>query len=78
MPLLNDISTNTLVLPLDMNPIQLKALGITLGIAVLVITFLHFWRTFQEGSADWYFLVMACGMALLLLYTFTSSKKKRR
>ena len=57
-----------------MNPKQLRYLGILLGIAAVVIIGLRFMRLYTQGNPNWYYLVMVCGMLLLLFYTF---RKKR-
>ncbi|MFY0689370.1 MAG: hypothetical protein JXQ90_19520 [Cyclobacteriaceae bacterium] len=60
-----------------MNPGVLKGLGITLGLVVVLLSVIHFISTFKSDNTNWYLLVMACGMVLLLFYTIRSGKRIR-
>ena len=62
-----------------MNTKQKKQLGVTLGVVVIVLVILNLRTSLRSGGdTNWYFLVMLCGMALLLYYTFYPKRKKRR
>lgn len=52
-----------------MNPGQLRGLGILLGTVVIVIIVLEFVKLYSRGEPNWYYLVMACGMLLILFYS---------
>ncbi len=60
-----------------MNPRQLRSVGILLGLVVLALVTVRFTYSFRSGEANWYYLVMICGMILLLFYTLVKPKKRR-
>ncbi len=53
----------------------MKRLGVALGVLLLIMGSMRLWITYKAGNPNWYLLVMICGMALLLLYTLTGSRK---
>jgi len=62
-----------------MNASQLRGLGAMLGILLVLFVGIHFYKSYQVGEHNWYFVVMACGMLLLLYYaTFTGNRGGRR
>ena len=61
-----------------MNPQQMKRSGIFLGIILMILTSWHIWTTFGTGKTNWYFLVMLCGMGLMLFYTIFSKPRRRK
>jgi len=56
---------------------QLRALGVGLGIILLVVGRMHLGITSKAGNPNWYLLFMICGMALLLVYTFGEKRRRR-
>ena len=59
-----------------MNFRQLRALGVGLGIILLVMSSMYLWITYKAGNPNWYLLVMICGMSLLLVYTLGEKKER--
>ncbi len=61
-----------------MNPNQLRAfssLGIVLALGLCV---LYVIRTHQAGETKWYFLVMAMGILLMMVYGVMSKSKRKK
>ena len=61
-----------------MNPRQLRSVGILLGLLLLALVTVRFSYSFRSGDVNWYYLVMICGMILLLFYTLVKPKKRRK
>jgi|GEM_PF-3026465 len=61
-----------------MRPGQAKSLGMTLGLLFLILVPLYVLRTYQQGTTNWFLLVMFFGMILLIFYTISGSRRRRR
>lgn len=55
---------------------QLRTLGIILGVVVTITLTLLLIRQFQAGEINWYYVVMGCGMLLLLFYTIWKPRRR--
>ena len=62
----------------QMNPKQLKALGVFLGVLLVIVITLQFISTYNSGSPNYYFIVMGFGMLLLLYYTISTKSGRWR
>ena len=60
-----------------MNPRQLRSVGILLGLLLLAMVTVRFSYSFRSGDVNWYYLVMICGMILLLFYTLEAQKEEK-
>ncbi len=61
-----------------MNAKQLRSLGIVLGLVLVALVTVRFSYSLKTSNVNWYYLVMVCGMALLLFYTLVKPKNRRR
>ncbi len=60
-----------------MNRKQLKSLGIVLGILVVVMVVVRFSYSWKAGTTNWYYVVMICGMLLLLFNTLVKPRGRK-
>jgi len=61
-----------------MNPKQLNGIS-TVGVLVsLVLSIWYLIKTYQAGNPKWYFLIMACGIAIMLAYGFVAKRGNKR
>jgi len=64
-----------------MNPKQINSIA-TVGVLIsLVLSVWYLIKTYQAGNPKWYFLIMSCGIAIMLTYGFVAKRKggkKRR
>ena len=51
-----------------------RKIGVMLGIIGVSLTVLYLYVTIELETTNWYFLVMLCGMVLLLLYTVSGKR----
>ncbi|MCP4460145.1 MAG: hypothetical protein GY816_19290 [Cytophagales bacterium] len=51
----------------------------TVGVIIsLVLSVWYLIKTYQAGNPKWYFLIMACGIAIMLAYGAAANRGKRR
>ena len=51
-----------------------RKIGVMLGVVGVSLTVLYLYVTIELKTTNWYFLVMLCGMVLLLLYTVSGKR----
>lgn len=60
-----------------MNFRKLSRYGVIGGFIVIFLAMDHFIRTYKEGSPKWIYLVLSCGMAIVLFNTLFARRPKR-
>lgn len=58
-----------------MNIKKLNRYGIIGGFVLVFLASLHFVRSYRSGTPKWFYLVMVCGMAIILFNTLFAKKK---
>lgn len=61
-----------------MNIKKLNRYGILGGFLLVFLASLHFYRSYQAGSPRWFYLVMACGMGLILYNTLFGNRPNKK
>lgn len=61
-----------------MNPQTLRGLGAMLGMLLVLFLGMYFYKSYKSGEHNWYFVVMGCGMLLLLYYSVASRSGRNR
>lgn len=61
-----------------MNIKKLNRYGILGGFVLVFLASLHFSRSYQAGEPKWFYLVMACGMSIILYNTLFVKPPKRK
>jgi Na+/melibiose symporter-like transporter len=58
-----------------MNPKRLQFFAVLGGLLLIFLSFMHFMHTYNAGNAKWQYLILACGMGIILMNTIF---RKRR
>ncbi len=59
-----------------MNPRTLRFLSLVGIVAVMVLSALYGYRTWQQGDTRWYFVILAIGIAMLLVFNLMGGKRR--
>lgn len=61
-----------------MNPKTLQFIAVIGGFLLIFLALAHFMNTYRAGNPKWQYLVMTCGMAIILFNTLFRKKKVKR
>lgn len=59
-----------------MNIKRLSRYGIIGGLIVIFLAMDHFIRTYEQGTPKWIYLVLSCGMAIVLFNTLFVKRRR--
>ncbi|MBV6642236.1 MAG: hypothetical protein KI791_16070 [Cyclobacteriaceae bacterium] len=61
-----------------MSPGTLRFLSLVGIVAVMILSGMYGYRTWVEGETRWYFVILAFGIAILLVYNIIGSRQRRK